>query len=175
MTCIVEDCTTAQWAKRTAGYCVKHQRRVDRHGDPHMVHGFRSDEERFAALTYDAEDGCILWRGNTNDQGYGRFSVDGKSVPAHRWAYEHFVGSLEDGMEPDHLCRVRNCVNHEHLEPVTHRENSQRAAYTQATCKLGHVLPDPDPSGRRVCRPCANERNRAYKARWYQKLTGGAA
>ena len=174
-TCIVDDCASPRWAKRTSGYCVKHQRRVDRHGSPDMVRGFRSDEDRFLALTYASGDGCLLWRGNTNDQGYGRFSVEGRSVPAHRWAYEHFVGPIPEGMEPDHLCRVRNCVNHEHIEPVTHRENSQRAAYAQATCKRGHELPAPGANGRRVCRACANERSRAHKARWYRTLTGEGA
>lgn len=172
--CIVDGCSSLRWSQRATGYCVKHQRRVDRHGDPNVVRGFRSHEERFRASVHVADDGCWLWRGTLNDKGYGKFYVDGRQRPAHRWSYEHFVGPIPDGLEPDHLCRVRNCVNPNHLDPVTHRENSQRAAYSRTTCVRGHELPEPGPDGgRRVCRTCANERNRAYKARKrFERLTG---
>lgn len=177
MTCIVSNCASPRWKGRVTVYCVKHQRRVDRHGDPHIVRGFRSVEERFRSHVHVADDGCWLWRGDTNDKGYGRFYVVGRHRPAHTWSYEHFVGPIPDGLEPDHLCRVRNCVNPEHLEPVTHRENSQRAAYSRTHCVKGHPLPGPNAHGRRVCRPCANERSRAYKKRkrWFEQVTGGAA
>jgi hypothetical protein len=47
-------------------------------------------------------------------------------VLAHRWAYEHFIGPIPAGLEIDHLCRVRHCVNPAHLEPVTKSENRRR-------------------------------------------------
>jgi hypothetical protein len=63
-------------------------------------------------------------------------------------------------LELDHICRVRNCVNPDHLEPVTHAENMRRSSNWRTHCKRGHLIPES-----RVCRECANERNRKYKAK----------
>ena len=77
---------------------------------------------------------------------------------------------MPPGLEPDHLCRNRPCVQPSHLETVTHRENCQRAQYANPTCSAGHALPDPGPNGRRICRICANKRNRKYKRRKRQAM-----
>lgn len=122
---------------------------------------------------------CWVWSSASLDEkGYGRFWDGERHVKAHRYSFELAFGSMSDGLEPDHLCRNRACVNPGHLEAVTHRENSQRAAYAKGTCSQGHPLPPPGPNGRRVCRPCANERNRKYKQRkearaMYDAITGG--
>jgi hypothetical protein len=60
--------------------------------------------------------------------GYGRVKAGGKNLLAHRVVYEALVGPVPDGLELDHLCAVRNCVNPGHLEPVTRAENNRRAA-----------------------------------------------
>lgn len=96
-----------------------------------------------------------------DEKGYGRFYDGNRARKAHDYAF----GPIKGGLEPDHLCRNRACVRKSHLEAVTHRENCQRAAYASETCSQGHALPEPGASGRRVCRPCANERNRKYKQR----------
>lgn len=124
-----------------------------------------SAEERFWPKVDQQEGGCWLWLGNTTTTGYGRFWFEGRNWPAHRWSYSHFIAPVPDALEVDHLCRTRACVNPSHLEPVTHLENSRRAKYAAEHCTQGHVLPTPAADGRRVCRPCANERNRAYKAK----------
>ena len=68
---------------------------------------------------------CVLWSGYTNGKaGYGQLKVDGRHVLAHRWVYENWVGPIPDGWEIDHLCRVTLCVNAEHLEAVTPREQA---------------------------------------------------
>jgi hypothetical protein len=70
-----------------------------------------------------ATDGdCWLWRAHVMRNGYGYFDKG----YAHRWAYQHMVAEIPEGLELDHLCRVRNCVNPYHLEPVTHAENHRR-------------------------------------------------
>lgn len=72
-------------------------------------------------------DDCWLWTGALTT-GYGRFHV-AVGVPlvlAHRFAYEALVGRIPRGLDLDHLCRVRACVNPAHLEPVTRRNNLMR-------------------------------------------------
>lgn len=70
--------------------------------------------------------GCWVWQHAPSDTGYGTKRVNGKTMLAHRWMYERQVGPIPVGLELDHLCRNRACVNPEHLEPVTHRINSLR-------------------------------------------------
>src|SRR5262245_28915102 len=60
--------------------------------------------------------GCLLWTGRISGQGYGGINVDGKPLRAHRLAYELAHGPIPPGLTLDHLCRVRTCVNPDHLE-----------------------------------------------------------
>lgn len=70
---------------------------------------------------------CWLWKGSINNCGYGQGkSVWPNIVPAHRTAYTLEKGEIPSGMQIDHLCSVRNCVNPAHLEAVTKRENARR-------------------------------------------------
>lgn len=69
---------------------------------------------------------CWFWTGAISRSGYGNFWTGESYVSAHRWSYEHFVGPIPEGLDLDHLCRVRNCVNPAHLEPVTRQENLRR-------------------------------------------------
>jgi hypothetical protein len=76
---------------------------------------------------------CWLWNRPPNNAGYGTIKVDSRTVMAHRFAWELASGPVPDGMELDHLCRVRACVRPSHLEPVTHAENGRRAATARRT------------------------------------------
>jgi hypothetical protein len=69
---------------------------------------------------------CWLWTGTLNRDGYGRVSIGGREIGAHRAVYEALIGAVPEGMQLDHLCRVPNCVNPEHLEPVTIGEYIRR-------------------------------------------------
>lgn len=69
---------------------------------------------------------CWIWQGDKTKRGYGRFRVDGKMVLSHRVSYELFNEYIPYGLEIDHLCRNHSCVNPEHLEAVTHKENCKR-------------------------------------------------
>ncbi|MEV8638105.1 HNH endonuclease signature motif containing protein [Streptosporangium sp. NPDC051023] len=93
-----------------------------------------------------------------------------------RWAYEHFVEPIPDGWEPDHLCRVRACVNPGHLQPVTHKENVLRGESPWAVnarkthCVHGHPFDEVNTAftvaGYRRCRACTlqDRRRRARTA-----------
>lgn len=134
-----------------------------------------SPSERFWAKVekLPCEPGCWLWTACLDGAGYGRFGRkkrNGPSVLAHRVAYEALRGEIPDGLQIDHLCRVRCCVNPWHLEPVTIRENQLRGTGVSAKnaakthCLRGHLLP-PRARSIRVCRACTNAR---WKARWPQ-------
>jgi hypothetical protein len=127
---------------------------------------------RFMAKVEEA-DGHWLWRAATAANGYGRFAVSKKDIrQAHRVAYELLVGPIPEGLEIDHLCRVRHCVRPEHLELVTRRENllrgegvSAKAART-GRCRHGHDDWHVRPSGKRLCRTCARDRERGRLSGW---------
>ena len=73
---------------------------------------------------YNVDDnGCWVWSRAVSGNGYGNYGNKG----AHRVFYELFIGNIEKGMQIDHTCRVRACVNPEHLEQVTAQENILRS------------------------------------------------
>lgn len=124
--------------------------------------------DRFLRLCLkEVVSGCWLWRGNIHKEGYGRFHVNGCKQLAHRVSYELFRGRIPEGMQIDHLCRVRFCVNPNHLEVVTGRENTLRgegicAKWAKQThCLHGHEYTPENTYmyGRwRYCRECARLR-----------------
>lgn len=78
---------------------------------------------------FDQGDGCWMWRGGNNGHGYGVFGIqlDGRpaKVYAHRYAYTIHVGPIPNGMEIDHTCHNRGCVNPSHLRVVTRKQNTE--------------------------------------------------
>lgn len=121
-------------------------------------------------------DGCIVstigvnpTTGYSSIWGLKEDGVGGQRFYAHRVMYTALVGTIPDGLTLDHLCRNRPCVNPDHLEPVTYRENilrSRNAAAENARkthCIRGHELPPPDERGRRTCKPCIAARPPAVR------------
>lgn len=106
---------------------------------------------------------CILWQGAV-DNGYGTTYQDGKTQRPHRLAYIKKYGSIPDGLVIDHLCRVKLCINPEHLEAVTNKENVLRGVGPSAInkrkthCSAGHEFNKKnthiDKANKRKCRVC---------------------
>lgn len=127
--------------------------------------------EKLIAYSEDGEGGCRVWTRGKYYQGYGVCRHDGKYRKAHRVSYEVFVGPIPDGLEMDHLCRNRACINPAHLEPVTHLENMRRSnpwhpQKAKRFCPSGHPYDERNTliskaTGERRCRACM----RAYKQR----------
>ena len=156
-TCSVYECARP---RHTRDLCRLHYRR------PTIGHVPDSPEVRFWRFVDRGE--CWLWTGPLNPNGYAQFSVEGRRVYAHRFAYELLIGPIPDGLQLDHLCRVRHCVNPKHLEPVTCQENLLRGDtllarnVAKTECPQGHPYDDANTyigsKGERKCRSCARIR-----------------
>jgi hypothetical protein len=112
-------------------------------------------------------EGCWLWGGPPASTGYGQVRWEGRPRHTHRLVYELLVGPVPEGLVLDHKCRTRLCVNPEHLEPVTHRENILRgvgltAVHARKThCPAGHAYSPSNTriyGGKRHCLACQRER-----------------
>lgn len=117
--------------------------------------------------------GCWLWTAGLTQGGYGKFFVAGKTVLAHRFSYEMYVGEIPSGLQIDHLCRTRECVRPDHMEPVTLAENIRRGETgannrAKTHCPLGHEYTKNNIyriNGSRRCATCQKARTREYKQR----------
>ena len=96
-----------------------------------------------------ADDGCWNWSAHRDKDGYGVWRHPGRHElgrRAHRISYSVLVEEIPKGLQIDHRCRNRACVNPGHLEPVTHRVNVDRgenyvaANRAKTHCPQGHEL-----------------------------------
>jgi HNH endonuclease len=136
---------------------------------PRLPRGLPVRERIERSVAVDA-NGCWRWTLVKNRDGYGRIGMVGGQKMAHRMSYEAFRGDIPDGLTIDHLCRVRDCVNPEHLEPVTQRDNVLRGdglparQARQTSCLRGHPFDEANtywtPPGGRACRACRRVGNR---------------
>lgn len=146
---------------------------------------YRSDNERISR-NYEIDDnGCWIWTSNKSSSGYGRVSSPSGMVLAHRLSYELSKGQIPAGLDLDHLCRVRHCINPDHLEPVTRQENLRRSPLVwgalmsaKTHCAQGHAFTERNTRWTgpkrnwRVCRTCSNAATAASRVRRQQRAAG---
>lgn len=193
--CTIDGCTSRPVGR---GWCSKHYARWQRGQAPTREPVAEDAMTRFMRHVsvgpppdYAPDLGpCWLWTAAVSSAtGYGNFSVrvDGRRYHygAHRWLYEQRLGAIEDGLQLDHLCRVRRCVRPDHLEPVTALVNTMRGTSPAAAnsvkdhCVNNHEFTEENTyyyqwSGRtkRMCRTCHREYMRSYMADRRKKLKG---
>ena len=118
------------------------------------------------------ESGCWIWTGFCNPKGYGQMMVNGRCCRAHRVSNEHFVGPIQDGLTLDHLCRVRSCINPDHLQPVSNKVNILRGHGVgvvnagKTHCPNGHEYIEGQVyrwNGKRHCLLCKRDRRMAIR------------
>lgn len=141
-----------------------HNRKASRRGA-----GLRERIERSVRVD---DGGCWRWQLRKDRDGYGRLAVLGCSTNlAHRLAYMAWIGEIPVGLDVDHLCRVRDCVNPAHLEAVTRKVNLarippesvvHRGQSAKTHCPLGHPYDELNTrinrKGHRLCKTCARTR-----------------
>lgn len=137
-----------------------------RWSDPHWLW------QKFESFIHpEPNSGCWLWSGGETGDGYGRFYNGTTQVLAHRFAFEAHRGAIPPDKQIDHLCRIRCCVNPDHMEIVTGAENTLRGFSPSALCARkthcvnGHEFTPENTlrgQGRRQrrCRTCDNNRRR---------------
>ncbi len=140
-----------------------------------MEYGDEKLPQRFwDKVSPEPNTGCWFWVGGITGRGYGTVWMHGKNRKVHHLTNGH-PGA---GMHTDHLCRVRSCVNPEHLEVVTPAVNSSRGdcgkhLSDRTHCPQGHeysghnliVRHTPQGYTSRFCRECKNADRRRRRAR----------
>lgn len=131
-----------------------------------------SVEDRIMSRVYMKPDcSCWFWRGIHDRDGYAKMTHRNRPIAVYRLAYETFKAPIPDGMEMDHICRERGCVNPSHVEPVTSRENTLRSPIAPAAinarmekCPNGHEFSVVKFGKRtqRRCLICSKRRRQEY-------------
>lgn len=170
-------CDTDGCGRKTKarGYCHRHYEALRRNGLMKKVR-ISDPAERVTSYIDMTADGCWIWTGARSTGNYGRIFFGGRVLQAHRVVYQLHRGPIPEGLELDHICHTadtscpggescphRPCVNPDHLQPVTGRENKVRgrspaAKYAANThCPQGHPF-SPENTyiwrSSRICRTC---------------------
>lgn len=124
-------------AGKALGYCNAHydRNRKGKPMDPPIRNHWASAEERFWAKVHKT-DSCWLWTGATYN-GYGIFRQDGKAQLAHRVLHRWTKGPIPDGIQLDHMCHNRSCVNPDHVRFSDWETNGQNRASANKNSKTG--------------------------------------
>jgi hypothetical protein len=137
MRCSFEGCTNKARSKRL---CTSHLSQQSAGETLYPLKSHQTPLERFQShVVIDPDSGCWNFVGDgrgsgraaKDGAGYGQLRHGGKRQMAHRFAYEHFVGTIAEGDQIDHTCRNKKCCNPDHLEAVSGYENMRRLRFAQ--------------------------------------------
>lgn len=113
-----------------------------------FVHYENNNIKMMSKVMPEPNSGCWLWMGYVAPNGYGKTAArrggGWTTTYAHREMYKMLVGEIPAGLDLDHKCKVRCCVNPQHLRPVTRAENMKTARsnrdvlLARTRCKNGH-------------------------------------
>lgn len=132
--------------------------------------GRKQNFDNYLVVDCGHETPCWIWQGAKVKGAYGCITVGGKKLLAHRMMFIRKGGFIPAGLQLDHLCRNKACVNPDHLEPVTNQENIIRYFGVRSFCKNNHpligdnIMPTKGGSRARNCRQCNIERSRQWRA-----------
>lgn len=134
-----------------------------------------SEKERFDSKWIE-KNGCFLWQGPLDKDGYGTFYFRRKNRRAHRVAYYYTIGDIPQGMMVDHICGNRHCVKPDHLRLLTPKENALDGRGLGAInakkthCKQGHPF-DRKYGKQRYCSICQAAKSRRLQKKWRKEDT----
>lgn len=123
--CVIDECDRVA-TRHNREWCNRHYQKWVRHGDPAALperRMYSTPSESIAART-ERQGDCLVWTGVLTGDGYGRISVGGRQASVHRVAWELAFGEIPAGMEVDHVCHSRACVEPGHLRLATHAQNA---------------------------------------------------
>lgn len=146
--CSINECGRGHHSRGMCKMHYKRWRRGEGKDAPAQVQ-YATPAEAFNARTEWRGD-CLEWTGATHRNGYGTLSVSGRMVLVHRFAWERANSPIPEGMEIDHICHNRACVNVEHLRLATREENGRNRAGAQPGSRSGVRNVHPNGSGWRV-------------------------
>lgn len=181
--CVLDDCTKPR--ESSDGLCGMHAARKRRNGDPRITKRVRTlDADTLRGRVERDSDGCLLFTGMVDDDGYGRVRWKGKEILVHRLAFQIAHGELPavvghrchdeavlQGRCHAGVCKHRRCTNREHLYAQTVQtsgasgDNLGARNARKTHCPKNHELPPYEPGKRRNCKVCRAARERARHAR----------
>lgn len=136
--CDVKECDKPYHGR---GYCNLHYKRWCRWGDPLIVKQvqYTDPDESFEARTMPVtETGCLLWTGAAFEFGHGLITVGGRSIGAHRYAWEREYGPIPEGLYVEHLCYTPACCSVGHLRLATRVESTRNQSGLRADNTSGY-------------------------------------
>lgn len=135
-----------------------------------------NEHARFMSKIVKAND-CWLWQGPLDKDGYGTFYLRRRGRRAHRVGWYLMHGEIPEGLVVNHVCRNRHCVNPQHLELITARENSLKDSKSvgainarKTHCPQGHPY-DRTYGNQRYCSICEAAKSRRLRTKWRNEDT----
>ena len=133
----VEECPRPS---RSGGYCPTHYSRWQRTGTVELP-AKPTHEQRFWSHV-DKSGECWEWTANRNKRGYGAWAIYRHpkyiSIMPHRYSYELVHGPIPKGMQIDHVCHNRACVNPNHLRLATNKQNNENPSGVRSDNTSGY-------------------------------------